>query len=113
MTLARYIIGFALSLVLTLAAYFYVILGANPAWLLVVLGALAITQMIVQLVFFFHFGDETGVNFKLWSLFFMLILLLILVVGSIWVMVHLNENMMHMSPAEKTNYMMNQHSKGF
>lgn len=113
MTIARYTIGFVLSLVLTLAAYYYVVLHGSEMWLLVVLGTLALTQMIVQLVFFLHLGDEVGPRYKLASFLFMLLVLAIVVIGSLWIMANLNYNMMHMGPNEKTNYMMTQHDKGF
>lgn len=113
MTLARYTIGFVLSLVLTMAAYYYVVLHGSGTWLLAVLGVLALTQMTVQLVFFLHLGDEVGPRYRLASFLFMIGILVIVVGGSIWIMGHLNYNMMQMSPNQKTNYMMTQHDKGF
>lgn len=113
MTLTRYTIGFVLSLLLTFAAYYYAVLGGSETWFLPVLGILAITQMVVQLVFFLHLGEEVRPRYRLASFGFMLIILIIVVVGSLWVMVHLNQNMMHMSSDEKTNYMMTQYDKGF
>ena len=113
MTLARYTIGFVLSLLLTFAAYLYVVLGANGAWLLPLLGVLALTQMVVQLIFFLHLGDEVGPRYKLWSFVFMLIILATVVGGSLWIMVNLNYNMMSMSPSEKTNYMTTKSNSGF
>ncbi len=113
MTITRYTIGFILSLLLSLAAYYYVVLGGSETWFLPILGMLAITQMVVQLIFFLHLGEEVRPRYRLASFGFMLIILIVVVVGSLWVMVHLNENMMHMSPDEKTNYMMTQHDKGF
>lgn len=113
MTITRYTIGFVLSLLLSLAAYYYVVLGGSETWLLPVLGILAITQMVVQLLFFLHLGEEVRPRYRLASFGFMLIILIIVVVGSLWVMVNLNQNMMHMAPNEKTNYMMTQYDKGF
>ena len=113
MTITRYTIGFVLSLLLSLAAYYYVVLGSSETWLLPVLGALALIQMTVQLIFFLHLGEEVRPRYRLASFGFMLLVLTIVVVGSLWVMVHLNNNMMDMTPDEKTNYMMTQHDKGF
>ena len=113
MTITRYTIGFVLSLLLSLAAYYYVVLGGSETWLLPVLGALALIQMTVQLIFFLHLGEEVRPRYRLASFGFMLLVLTIVVVGSLWVMVHLNNNMMDMTPDEKTNYMMTQHDKGF
>jgi len=113
MTIARYTIGFVLSLLLTIVAYYYVVARGDNPLLLIVLAMLAIVQMIVQLVFFLHLGEETGPRYKLLSFGFMLIVLGIVVIGSIWIMVNLNQNMMHMSPSEKTNYMTTQNDQAF
>jgi cytochrome o ubiquinol oxidase operon protein cyoD len=79
----------------------------------VILGVLAVAQMIVQLVFFLHLGDEVRPRYKFASFVFMAGILIIVVGGSLWIMNNLNQNMMQMSPTEKTNYMMTQHDKGF
>lgn len=113
MTATRYAIGFVLSLVLSMLAYFYVVLPGDKAWLLPILGVLAVTQMAVQLVFFLHLGDEVGPRWRLASFGFMLLILVVVVVGSLWVMVHLNNNMMHMTSTQKDTYMMTEYDKGF
>ncbi len=113
-TYRNYLIGFALSLVTTFIAYFMV----TDKWLsgsslLIGLGALAFTQMLAQLLFFLHLGEEKRPRLQLWSFGFMTIILLILVIGSLWVMHHLNYNMMDMGEQEKDHYMMQQKDKGF
>lgn len=114
MTLKQYIIGFVLSLIITLVAYFAVV-GEWVAGfaLLALLCGLAVVQMIVQLVYFLHLGDEVRPRYRLASFLFMAGILLIIVVGSLWIMHHLNYNMMHMSPPEKSDYMLKQFDKGF
>jgi cytochrome o ubiquinol oxidase operon protein cyoD len=114
MTLTKYIIGFILSLILTLAAYFMVVEDvATGMTIILILGVLALVQMVVQLVFFLHLGEEVGPRYKLASFLFMGGILLIIVVGSIWIMDNLNYNMMEMSPQQKSDYMKTQHDKGF
>ncbi len=113
MTIQRYIMGFALSLALTLVAYFLVIDNAAHPLILVILGILAITQLAVQLMYFLHLGDEVGPRLKQLSFWFMALILIIVVVGSIWIMNNLNERMMHFSPAEKTKFMLTEYDKGF
>lgn len=113
MTVSKYVTGFILSLLLTLAAYALVVGGSTHPWLLLILGVLAILQMIVQLVFFLHLGDEARPRQKLWSFIFMVIVLLILVVGSIWIMYNMNYNMNHMTSEEKELYMLEEYDKGF
>ena len=113
MTLMKYVTGFVLSLLLTLIAYGAVVQQAFDGWLVMILGVLAIVQMIVQLVYFLHLGDEAKPRYKLLSYGAMAIVLLILVVGSLWIMQNMNYNMMHMSPQQKNDYMLNEHDKGF
>jgi cytochrome o ubiquinol oxidase operon protein cyoD len=113
MTIAKYSIGFVLSLMLTIVAYDLVVFRSAEPWLLAVLAVLALIQMVTQLVFFLHLGDEVGPRYKLASFVFMTSILAIVVIGSIWIMNNLNYNMMQMSPHEKTDYMMTQHDKGF
>lgn len=113
MTYTKYIIGFLLSLGLTLLAYAIVVLDLLSAWAVGVLLVLAVAQMIVQLVYFLHLGEEVGPRLKLLSFVFMEVILLIIVVGSLWIMNHLNYNMMEMSPDEKETYMMGQKDKGY
>ena len=98
------VIGFIASLITTLAAYFLVVNNMLTADLIVyaVLG-IAVVQLIVQLVFFLHMGR--GDHWKAISFYFTLIFVLIIVVGTIWVMHHLDYNMMHMSPDEMHQYM--------
>jgi cytochrome o ubiquinol oxidase subunit IV len=113
MTVARYTIGFVLSLVLTVVAYILVVNGSTSPWLLAALGILALVQMVVQLIFFLHLGEETGTRYKTASFVFMAGTLFIVVAGSIWIMQNLDYNMAHMTPQEKENYMLTQHDKGF
>jgi len=90
-----YIIGFALSLLLTFGSYFLVTSGAFENTVLVtVLIALALLQLIVQLFCFLHLGQEEKPR---WNLIFFLTtvgVIFMVVVGSIWIMHHLNYNMM-------------------
>ena len=67
----------------------------------VFLAALAITQMIVQLLFFFHLGEEKKPRLNTMSFLFMLMVVGIIAFGSIWIMYNLNYNMM---PHEVENY---------
>jgi len=110
----QYVLGFVLSLILTMAAYVLVAgteLRGTPLYLS--LGGLALVQMLVQLVYFLHVAEEARPRWRLLSLVFMTIILLIIVVGTLWIMHHLNYNMMEMSNEAKHDYMMEQKDKGF
>lgn len=113
MTIAKYTTGFILSLLLTGVAYVLVVQGASSPWILPALGGLALIQMVVQLIFFLHLGDEATPRYKTISFVSMAGILIIIVAGSLWIMANLDYNMMHMTPQEKADYMMTQHDKGF
>jgi len=99
-----YIIGFVLSLITTLISYFLVVYEVWPKEMLtyVVMG-IAVLQLFIQLVFFLHLGR--GSRWKVVTFAFALLVVLIVVVGSLWIMHNLDYNMMHMSPDQMTQYM--------
>ncbi|MBC7564908.1 cytochrome o ubiquinol oxidase subunit IV [Candidatus Saccharibacteria bacterium] len=101
---SSYIIGFVLSVVATLIAYFFVVNQLWPKEVLVyvVLG-IAVVQLIIQAVFFLHIGR--GSHLKAVTFAFAILVILIVVIGSIWIMNNLDYNMMRMSPDEMQLYM--------
>jgi len=113
-TLSSYIIGFTLSLVLTLAAAALIWIHISSGhsvftheFLTVTILALAIVQLFIQLIFFMHLADESGPRWKLGALVSAVGIILIVVVGSIWIMDHLNYNMMA-SPTDMNAYIQSQ-----
>lgn len=90
-----YLIGFFLSILFTLIAFFMVEKNLAVGWTLWgTLAGLSFIQVTVQLYFFLHLGDE-GTNSWNFSMFlFMLLVVFIVVAGTIWIMAHLNSNMM-------------------
>ncbi len=99
-----YIVGFILSLLTTIAAYFFVVSHMWPVQVTIYLVmAIAVLQLVVQMVFFLHIGN--GSRWKLVTFIFTLLVVGILVIGTIWVMNHLNYNMMDMNPQEMRQYM--------
>jgi cytochrome o ubiquinol oxidase operon protein cyoD len=99
-----YVIGFLLSVITTLLAYFIVVNGiwSTQVAIYAVLG-IAVVQLVVQVVFFLHIGR--GSRWKLLTFLFTLMVVAILVGGSIWIMHNLNYNMMEMSPDQMHQYM--------
>ncbi|OJU87777.1 cytochrome o ubiquinol oxidase subunit IV [Candidatus Saccharibacteria bacterium 49-20] len=99
-----YVVGFILSVLTTLLAYFFVV---NDLWpketLVYIVMAIAVVQLIVQVVFFLHIGR--GSRWKLMTFIFTILIVAIVVVGSIWIMDNLNYNMMDMTPQEQQQYM--------
>ena len=95
--IARYIIGFVLACLLT-AASFYV-LDTSLIWgpgIPVALIVLAIAQMGVHLVFFLHINTAPDNTNNVLALAFGVLIVALVIGGSLWIMDHLNENMMPM-----------------
>ena len=109
----RYLSGFTLSLVLTLLAYYVAVTKQFAlAQLLTLLAVFALLQLIVQLGYFLHIFEKAS-RLRLVAFGFMTMILVLIVAGSIWIMYHLNYNMMDMKPTDKDNYMTSQKDKGF
>lgn len=91
-----YIIGFILSIILTILPYYMVVnhLFEREA-LLGAIVILAILQLLVQLIFFLHLGDESKPRWNLITFVFAIIVVGVVVFGSIWIMNNLDYNMMH------------------
>ena len=93
MTYTNYIVGYVLSIVLTLAAFALVDsyssqLFISQNMLVVTLLLLALAQLFVQLFCFLHLRSQG--KWHTLTLLFALLVVVILVGGSIWIMTHLN-----------------------
>jgi cytochrome o ubiquinol oxidase operon protein cyoD len=95
-TFGGYIIGFGLSVVLTAIPFWLVmsgVLGSNEATALTVM-AFAVVQIVVHMIFFLHMTPSSEGGWTMMALIFTLVMVLITLAGSLWVMYHLNTNMM-------------------
>ena len=111
-TPGTYIIGFTLSMALTLSAFILVwryvdsgrqIFAENS--LLAWIAALALAQLLVQLVFFLHLGRESKPRWNMMVLAFAATIVVILVFGSLWIMYNLDYHEGHeLSPQETESY---------
>ena len=102
--LKTYITGFILSVVLTLLAFSAVASHAYQTnFTIAVIVVLAVIQLFVQLIFFLHLAQESRPRWRLVALSFGVLVVAIVVFGSLWIMDHLNYNMMH-SPQETKQY---------
>jgi cytochrome o ubiquinol oxidase subunit IV len=92
-----YVMGFALAIVLTIASFWVAgtTLIYGPA-LAVALLVLAVAQMGVHLVFFLHLTTDPDNTNNVLALAFGVLIVCLVVFGSIWVMIHMNQNMMPM-----------------
>jgi cytochrome o ubiquinol oxidase operon protein cyoD len=101
----QYVIGFVLSVALTLTAYAFVVGDVLEGWALTyALVSLALIQTLVQLLFFLHLRHEAEPRWKLLVFDFMLVIVAILVFGTLWIMNNLNYHMM--SPEQTDTYLM-------
>lgn len=91
-----YMTGFALSVILTAIPFWLVMSGAlgnNQLTGFVVMG-FAVVQIVVHMVFFLHMNGRVEGGWTLLALVFTVIIVVITLAGSLWVMYHLNTNMM-------------------
>ncbi|MGH7241611.1 MAG: cytochrome o ubiquinol oxidase subunit IV [Candidatus Saccharimonadales bacterium] len=113
-TLNAYISGFILSIVLTFASYAIVQthtssnnqILAQPTVLVAIL-LFAIAQLCVQLYFFLHLGEESKPRWRLLTLLLAITVVVIVVMGSIWIMANLDYNMMT-NPENVNKYIQSQ-----
>ncbi|MFD2615399.1 cytochrome o ubiquinol oxidase subunit IV [Paenibacillus gansuensis] len=88
-TFKQYLVGFVLSIVLTIIPLLIVLndLLQGTAAIVVLIGTGAL-QFIVQLLFFMHLREEKKPRYNLMSLLFGLVILVTIVGGSMWIMLY-------------------------
>ena len=92
-----YLLGFVLAAGLTAVSFF--LTRTTLVWapsIPVALSVLAVAQIGVHIVFFLHMTSGPDNVNNLMALAFGLLIVLLLVLGSIWIIDHLNHNMMPM-----------------
>lgn len=95
-TYAGYLTGFFASVVLTVIPFWLVMSGviSNPFVTGLTIMGFAAVQIVVHIVFFLHLDSRSENGWNLMALMFTLVLVVIALSGSLWVMHHLNTNMM-------------------
>ena len=100
-SLRDYVIGFVLSVILTAIPFWLVmakvIADRNTAVL--VLGGFAVVQVLVHMVYFLHMNGKVESGWTLLSTIFTVVFVAITIAGTLWVMFHMNANMMPEHPA--------------
>lgn len=86
-SIKSYVIGFVLSIILTILPLVVVMndLMGKTATVVFIL-VMAVLQFIVQLFFFMHIRDDAKPHYNVMALVFGLVILLTIVAGSIWIM---------------------------
>ena len=93
-----YTAGLVLAILLTIASF--VVSQTNLLWapgIPVGLVVLAFAQIGVHLVFFLHLGSGADNTNNILALAFGVLIVFLVIVGSIWIIANLHDNMMPMS----------------
>ena len=101
-TFRSYMTGFVLSVILT-AIPFWLVMGDilnDTVKTSIVIMAFAAVQIVVHMIYFLHMNTKSEGGWTFLALVFTLILIVVTLAGSIWVMYHMDQNMMPMSPHE-------------
>jgi len=104
-TFKGYAIGFVLSVILTAIPFWLVMAKVfdKPAVTSMVVLAFAAVQIVVHMIYFLHMNTKSEGGWNMLALIFTIMVVVITLSGSLWVMYHLNHNMMPMSPHEMKN----------
>lgn len=95
-SLKSYVIGFVLAVILT-AIPFWLVMGKvfdKSSTTGLVLLAFAAVQIVVHMIYFLHMNTKSEGGWSMLALIFTIMLVFIMLSGSLWVMYHLNHNMM-------------------
>jgi cytochrome o ubiquinol oxidase operon protein cyoD len=94
-SLKDYSIGFILSVILTAIPFWLVMAKVLPPNTTgYVLLAFAGVQVVVHMTYFLHLNSKAEHGWSMMATIFTVIVLVIMLAGSIWVMYHMNANMM-------------------
>ena len=103
-----YAIGALLSIILTVVPFWLVMARplASTSLIAALIFGLALVQIVVHVVAFLHLDTRSEGGWSMLALIFTVVLVVIVLSGSIWVMYHLDHNMMpHMSPGMSVQQM--------
>ncbi|MGY3032846.1 cytochrome o ubiquinol oxidase operon protein cyoD [Bradyrhizobium sp. USDA 4354] len=95
-TFSSYMLGFVLSVVLTAIPFWLVMSGTLPSKQVtaLVIMAFAVVQIVVHMIYFLHMNTTSENGWSMMALIFTIVMVVIALSGSLWVMSHLNSNMM-------------------
>jgi len=96
-SLRDYVTGFLLAVLLTAIPFWLVmakVFFAQPGVTAAIIIALAVVQIVIHMVYFLHMNTRAEGGWSLLALLFTTMLVVIALSGSLWVMYHLDHNMM-------------------
>ncbi|MEJ7138934.1 cytochrome o ubiquinol oxidase subunit IV [Amphibiibacter pelophylacis] len=101
-TVKSYSTGFILSIILTVIPFALIMTGAmTRSTAVFTIAILAVVQILVQIYYFLHIDFTKRERWNLGALAFTAFIVGIVIVGSLWIMYHMNANMMYVVPVEK------------
>lgn len=95
-SLRTYVTGFVLAVILT-AIPFWLVMGKvfdKSGTTGLILLSFAAVQVVVHMVYFLHMNTKSEGGWSMLALLFTAMMVVIVLSGSLWVMYHLNNNMM-------------------
>jgi cytochrome o ubiquinol oxidase operon protein cyoD len=91
-----YVKGFILAVILT-AIPFWLVMGnviQDRVTAVAVLGLFAVVQIVVHMIYFLHMNGKLQGGWTMLSTIFTVVFVAIGIAGTLWVMFHMNSNMM-------------------
>lgn len=94
-SMKQYLIGLALSIVLTAIPFAAVMSGAMSTSLTyIIVLVCAAAQVMVQMIFFLHLDTSEKQYWNLMSGLYTVFILGFIIIGSVWIFEHLNHNLL-------------------
>lgn len=99
-----YMTGFVLAVVLTVIPFFLVMARPieSPGYTAAIVLICAFAQILVHMVYFLHMTPKAEDGWLLLSTMFTIVLVVITLAGSLWIVFHLNRNMMPAAAEHET-----------
>ncbi len=90
-----YLVGYVASVLLTFGSFVAVRSSAlTPSSVTAAVTVLAIAQMLVHLIFFLHINTSPNQRTNILAFAVTMFIVIVIVAGSLWIMAHLEANMM-------------------
>ena len=95
-TFKGYMTGFVLSVILTAIPFWLVMAKVfdKPSTTTMVILGFGLVQIVVHMIYFLHMNTKSENGWTMLALIFTVIIVVIVIAGSLWVMYHMNLNMM-------------------
>lgn len=107
-TYRDYMTGFILAVILTVIPFFLVMARPieSPGYTAAIVLVCAFAQILVHMIYFLHMTPKAEDGWLLLSTIFTIILVVITLAGSLWIVFHLNRNMMPMLDSDMMQEML-------